>query len=32
MMRPNHALHRTRHNAVVCNSRVPWVGSLRLGR
>ena len=28
----NHALQRTRHDVVVCNRRVPWAGSLSLGR
>lgn len=28
----NHALQRTRHNAVVCNRGVPRAGSLNLGR
>jgi hypothetical protein len=30
--RPNHALQRTRHDASVCNPRVPSAGSLSLGR
>jgi hypothetical protein len=29
---PNHALQRTRHDAVVCNRCVPCAGSLSLGR
>ncbi len=29
---PNHALQRTRHDAVVCNHGVRWAGSLSLGR
>ena len=29
---PNHALQRTRHDAVVCNPCVPCAGSLSLGR
>ena len=31
-MTANHALQRTRHGVVVCNSRVPCAGSLSLGR
>jgi hypothetical protein len=30
--RPNHALQRTRHDAVVGNRCVPCAGSLSLGR
>jgi hypothetical protein len=26
------ALHRTRYDATICNSRVPWAGALSLGR
>lgn len=29
---PNHALQRPRHDAMVCNPRVPGTGSLSLGR
>jgi len=32
MKQANHALQRTRHDVVVCNRRVPWAGSLSLGR
>ena len=32
MLWPNHALQRTRHDAVVCNRGVPRAGSLSLGR
>jgi hypothetical protein len=31
-MTPNHALQRTRPDAVVCNHCVPCAGSLSLGR
>jgi hypothetical protein len=30
--RPNHALQRTRLVRYCCNRRVPWAGSLSLGR
>ena len=30
--RPNHALQRTRPSRSGCNPRVPWAGSLSLGR
>jgi hypothetical protein len=29
---PNHALQRTRPSRYCCNRRVPWAGSLSLGR
>ena len=32
VVRPNHALQRTRHGVVVCNRCVPCAGSLSLGR
>ncbi len=31
-MWPNHALQRTRRERRGCNRRVPWAGSLSLGR